>query len=151
MTMSAGCGGGCCSGKYTVPVLWDKKERTIVNNEVRTAPRPRSRSHVTAADGRTCSDAPLLACLMPRLLGSRARMDACVPWLPVSAPQSSEIIRMLNSAFNHLAKNPSLDLYPEALRPAIDAVNEWVYQDVNNGVYRCGFATSQEAYDTAFQ
>lgn len=82
---------------------------------------------------------------------STARWVHLARWLPVSVPQSSEIIRMLNSAFNHLAKNPSLDLYPEALRPAIDAVNEWVYKDINNGVYRCGFATSQEAYDTAFK
>lgn len=84
------------AGKYSVPVLWDKKERTIVNNE------------------------------------------------------SSEIIRMFNSAFNHLAKNPSLDLYPEDLKQAIDDANEWIYPTINNGVYRCGFATSQAAYDAAF-
>ncbi|GLI71346.1 hypothetical protein VaNZ11_016508 [Volvox africanus] len=85
------------TGKYSVPVLWDKKERTIVNNE------------------------------------------------------SSEIIRMFNSSFNHIAKNPDLDLYPEPLRASIDQVNSWVYPSINNGVYRCGFATSQAAYDTAFQ
>lgn len=85
------------TGKYSVPVLWDKKEQTIVNNE------------------------------------------------------SSEIIRIFNTSFNDLAKNPDLDLYPEALRPAIDSVNEWVYSGINNGVYRCGFATSQAAYDTAFK
>jgi len=63
--------------------------------------------------------------------------------------ESSEIIVMLNDAFDEWAAHPEVDLYPEALRPEIDAINEWVYSDVNNGVYRCGFATSQEAYDKA--
>lgn len=80
-----------------MPVLWDTKTSTIVNNE------------------------------------------------------SSEIIRMFNSNFNHLASNPSLDLYPEALQGAIDSANDWIYPTINNGVYRCGFATSQEAYDVAFK
>eukprot|EP00667_Euglena_gracilis_P013883 EG_transcript_14349 len=88
---------GDTGGKYSVPVLWDSKERTIVNNE------------------------------------------------------SSDILRMFNSEFNHLARNPSLDLYPEPLRKEIDEVNEWVYPTINNGVYRCGFATGQEAYNTAFK
>ena len=83
-------------GNYTVPVLYDKKNKRIVNNE------------------------------------------------------SSEIIRMLNDQFNHLAKNPSLDLYPEALRSQIDELNTWIYPNINNGVYRCGFAQSQEAYNQAF-
>lgn len=85
-------------GNITVPVLWDKKTKAIVNNE------------------------------------------------------SSEIIRMLNSEFQEFAseKGKALDLYPEAQREAIDAVNEWVYPHINNGVYRCGFAKSQEAYATAF-
>jgi putative glutathione S-transferase len=84
------------TGKYTVPVLWDKKEKTIVNNE------------------------------------------------------SSEVLRMFSSAFNDVAKNPDLDLYPEDLRPQIDEVNSWVYPKFNNGVYRAGFATKQEAYEEAF-
>lgn len=83
------------AGRYSVPVLWDKKEGTIVNNE------------------------------------------------------SSEILRIFNTAFNGLAKNPLLDLYPERLRAEIDAVNDWVYNDINNGVYKCGFAMTQEAYDPA--
>lgn len=83
------------NGKYTVPVLWDKKLNTIVSNE------------------------------------------------------SSEILRMLNSEFNEFSKYPGLDLYPEALRDIIDKTNDWVYPSINNGVYRCGFAKSQEAYDTA--
>ena len=77
-------------GRVTVPVLWDKAERVIVNNE------------------------------------------------------SSEIIRMLNSEFDAWGDS-SLDFYPETLRGEIDAVNEMVYDNVNNGVYRCGFAASQEA------
>lgn len=83
------------SGRVTVPVLWDKKRRTIVNNE------------------------------------------------------SSEIIRMFNSAFNHLTGDHS-DYYPEQLRADIDAVNPLVYDTINNGVYRAGFATSQPAYEAAF-
>jgi glutathionyl-hydroquinone reductase len=83
------------TGKYSVPVLWDKKTSTIVNNE------------------------------------------------------SSEIIRMFNSEFNAFAKNPELDLYPEDLRKKIDEVNEWIYPNINNGVYCCGFAKLQSAYDKA--
>jgi putative glutathione S-transferase len=63
--------------------------------------------------------------------------------------ESSEIIRMLNSAFDAFG-DASLDLYPEALRGEIDALNEFVYPNINNGVYRAGFATSQEAYEEAF-
>jgi putative glutathione S-transferase len=83
------------SGRVTVPVLWDKKEQTIVSNE------------------------------------------------------SSEIIRMLNSAFDEWG-NASFDFYPEALRGEIDAINALVYPAVNNGVYRAGFATTQAAYEEAF-
>lgn len=86
---------GDTEGKYTVPVLWDKKLKTIVSNE------------------------------------------------------SSEIIRMLSSEFNEFAKNPELDIYPESMRKDIDEINDWVYSSLNNGVYRCGFAQSQEAYDKA--
>ncbi|MFQ6346752.1 glutathione S-transferase family protein [Pseudomonas sp. R11F] len=63
--------------------------------------------------------------------------------------ESAEIIRMFNSAFNELTGN-TLDFYPEALRPTIDALNERIYPAVNNGVYRAGFATSQQAYESAF-
>lgn len=84
------------TGRVTVPVLWDKKTRTIVNNE------------------------------------------------------SAEIIRMLNSAFDELTGNTD-DYYPEPLRAEIDAVNERVYHEINNGVYRAGFATTQEAYEEAFE
>ncbi|GLX80992.1 glutathione S-transferase family protein [Thalassotalea eurytherma] len=60
--------------------------------------------------------------------------------------ESSEIIRMFNSAFNELTGN-TLDLYPETLREKIDEVNELVYHAINNGVYKTGFATTQEAYN----
>ena len=63
--------------------------------------------------------------------------------------ESSEIIRMFNSAFDAWG-DASLDFCPEPLREEIDAVNAVVYENVNNGVYRCGFATSQEAYEEAF-
>ncbi len=63
--------------------------------------------------------------------------------------ESSEIIRMFNSAFDALTGNRD-DYYPEALRPEIDAINDFVYERVNNGVYRCGFATRQAAYEAAF-
>lgn len=84
-------------GKYSVPILWDKKLNTIVSNE------------------------------------------------------SSDIIRMLNSEFNEFATNAELDLYPEDMVDDIEAANDWIYPALNNGVYRCGFATTQEAYDEAIE
>ena len=63
--------------------------------------------------------------------------------------ESAEIIRMFNAEFPNLARR-DVDLYPESLRAAIDEANEYVYPNVNNGVYRCGFATTQEAYEEAF-
>ena len=56
---------------------------------------------------------------------------------------------MFNDAFDDLAE-PSIDLYPQDRRDEIDAVNDYVYENINNGVYRCGFATSQEPYEEAF-
>ena len=82
------------TGRVSVPVLWDKKRRTIVNNG------------------------------------------------------SSEIIRMLNTAFEAFT-NVHADFYPAELREEIDRINELVYPNVNNGVYRAGFATSQDAYEEA--
>jgi len=84
------------TGRVTVPVLWDKQRRTIVNNE------------------------------------------------------SSEIIRMFNSAFDAFT-DAREDFYPAALRGEIDTINSTVYANVNNGVYRAGFALTQEAYEEAFQ
>jgi len=84
------------TGRVTVPVLWDRKRGTIVNNE------------------------------------------------------SSEIIRMFNSEFDAVGES-TLDFYPERLRAEIDEINDFVYPRINNGVYRCGFATSQVAYELAFK
>ena len=67
----------------------------------------------------------------------------------VVSNESSEIIRMFNSAFDGVGANGP-DYYPEHLRDRIDAVNEDVYTYINNGVYRCGFATTQKAYEEAF-
>lgn len=63
--------------------------------------------------------------------------------------ESADILRMFNSAFDALDASP-LDLYPETLRSEIDALNARIYTRVNNGVYRAGFATTQEAYEEAF-
>ena len=83
------------TGRVSVPVLWDKEQRTIVSNE------------------------------------------------------SPEIIRMLNSAFDAFT-NERTDYYPAELRHEIDAINDEVFANVNNGVYRCGFASTQDAYEEAF-
>lgn len=85
------------SGRFTVPTLYDKKQRCIVNNE------------------------------------------------------SSEIIRMLYHAFDHLLpqKYAELDLLPPDLKDAIESTNDWTYNDINNGVYKSGFATTQSAYASA--
>ena len=83
------------TGRATVPVLWDRQNRTIVNNE------------------------------------------------------SSEIIRMLNSEFDEFG-DAAVDLYPALLRAAIDEANAFVYEAVNDRVYRCGFAKTQQAYEASF-
>mmetsp|Transcript_7029 Transcript_7029/g.17637 ORF Transcript_7029/g.17637 Transcript_7029/m.17637 type:complete len:783 (-) Transcript_7029:196-2544(-) len=88
------------SGKYTIPLLWDTKLNTIVNNE------------------------------------------------------SSDISYMLNSSFNAFAKNPELDLYTEDDEDGLDrlnAVSKWLYPMMIHGVYRCGFAKTQRAYDQAIE
>ncbi|MBE9039877.1 glutathione S-transferase family protein [Oscillatoriales cyanobacterium LEGE 11467] len=61
--------------------------------------------------------------------------------------ESAEIIEILNSQFNEFARNPELDLYPSQWQEEIDRWNEKIYNTVNNGVYRCGFAQTQAAYD----
>ncbi len=64
--------------------------------------------------------------------------------------ESADIIRMLNSSFGELGNN-AIDLYPPDLRAQIDALNEPIYRKLNNGVYRAGFATTQQAYEEAFR
>ncbi|VAW85961.1 Glutathione S-transferase, omega [hydrothermal vent metagenome] len=64
--------------------------------------------------------------------------------------ESSEIIRMFNSAFNSHTRVKN-DYYPESLREEIDQINAFVYKNINNGVYQCGFATTQAAYEKAFE
>lgn len=63
--------------------------------------------------------------------------------------ESSELMRVFNNQLNDFATSPTLDLHPAPLRDAIAEVNAWVYPQINNGVYRAGFATSQSAYDAA--
>ncbi|MCH8542188.1 MAG: glutathione S-transferase family protein [Alcanivorax sp.] len=66
----------------------------------------------------------------------------------IASNESADIIRMFNSAFDDVGAAPG-DYYPAALRSDIDAVNSWIYDEVNNGVYKAGFASSQDAYDDA--
>nr|XP_043609683.1 glutathionyl-hydroquinone reductase YqjG [Erigeron canadensis] len=63
--------------------------------------------------------------------------------------ESYDIIELFNSGLNGVARNPDLDLAPVELKEKIDEWNRVIYPSINNGVYRCGFAQSQEAYDTA--
>ena len=68
----------------------------------------------------------------------------------VVSNESADIVRMFNGAFDRLA-GEHVDLYPAALQAEIDTINEFVYDRINNGVYRAGFARRQEAYDEAFR
>jgi len=87
------------------------------------------------------------------LPGMTGRVTVPVLWdkkrQTIVSNESSEIIRMFNGAFDHLTGN-TLDFYPERLRNEIDAMNDYVYPRINNGVYRAGFATTQEAYEEAY-
>ena len=85
---------------------------------------------------------------VPTLRASRQTLTRYVGFIPLHR-RSAEIVRMLNCEFNEFAKNPSLNTRPDDMIESIDAVNEWIYPRINNGVYRCGFAQSQEAYDKA--
>ncbi|KAJ0262626.1 GST C-terminal domain-containing protein [Hirschfeldia incana] len=80
-------------------------------------------------------------CTVPMLWDSRKKDVVC--------NESYDIIEFFNSGLNEFARNPSLDLTPPELKGKIEAWNQIVYPKVNNGVYRCGFAQSQDAYDRA--
>jgi putative glutathione S-transferase len=86
--------------------------------------------------------------------GLTSRVTVPVLWdkqrQTIVSNESAEIIRMLNSAFNEITGNTD-DYYPADLRADIDALNDWIYPTINNGVYRAGFATTQEAYAEASQ
>jgi len=86
--------------------------------------------------------------------GYEGRVTVPVLWdkqtQTIVSNESADIIRMFNTAFNHLTGNHT-DYYPEALHQTIDALNDGIYEAINNGVYRAGFATTQEAYEVAFQ
>lgn len=79
--------------------------------------------------------------LVPVLWDTRTRT--------IVSNESAEIMRMLNQAFNAFG-NAQVDLYPAPLRIEIDRINQFIYDNINNGVYRCGFASTQAAYEHAF-
>jgi len=84
--------------------------------------------------------------------GFRGRVTVPVLWdtetKRIVSNSDDDIMRMFETEFNGLAKN-DLDLYPREHRDEIDALNEWIYETVNDGVYRAGFATAQKAYEEA--
>jgi len=105
------------------------------------------------ATGDRLFDAPFLRDVYLRAEpGMTGRVTVPVLWdkarETIVSNESSEIIRMFNTAFDGLTGD-SQDFYPVALRPEIDRVNQRIYDSVNNGVYKAGFATSQPAYDEA--
>ncbi|MHB8433633.1 MAG: glutathione S-transferase family protein [Candidatus Tyrphobacter sp.] len=85
--------------------------------------------------------------------GYRGRVTVPVLWDTrthrIVSNSDDDIMRMFETELDALAEHPGLDLYPMALRPEIDALNERIYETLNNGVYRAGFATRQEAYERA--
>ncbi|KAL3685997.1 hypothetical protein R1sor_004019 [Riccia sorocarpa] len=87
--------------------------------------------------------------------GYNGRATVPVLWdqaaMDVVNNESADIIEILNSDFNEVAQNPGLDLAPASLKAEIDGWNSIIYSDVNNGVYRCGFAQGQEAYEAAVE
>ncbi|MBV9718122.1 MAG: glutathione S-transferase family protein [Candidatus Eremiobacteraeota bacterium] len=85
--------------------------------------------------------------------GYRGRVTVPVLWdkqrKRIVSNCDDDILRMFESEFDDFAKNPGLDLYPVDLRSQIDELNNFLYEDFNNGVYKAGFATSQAAYESA--
>lgn len=99
-----------------------------------------------------CADEPLFGASSVREIYERVDPSAhkfTVPILfdkvsrTIVSNESADITRMFNSSFNAIAKHPDLDLFPEDLRAEIEGLNAWIYEDINNGVYRCGFAKKQ--------
>ncbi|GLD93245.1 hypothetical protein PINS_up001837 [Pythium insidiosum] len=92
--------------------------------------------------------------LYERVTSQKVRYTVPVLWdkkkQTIVSNESSEIIRMFNNAFGEVAPSTH-DYYPEPLRAQIDEINAWVYDDINNGVYKCGFASTQQAYDEAVE
>ena len=86
--------------------------------------------------------------------GVTTRVTVPVLWdkktASIVSNESADIIRMFNTAFNDITGDRT-DYYPPALREDIDNINELVYHNINNGVYKCGFATTQSAYEEAFE
>lgn len=110
---------------------------------------------VTGSTGDHLFDAPLMHQIYTRHNPQYSgRVTVPVLWDKhqqcIVSNESAEIIRMFNSAFNDLTGN-TLDFYPQSLRNQIDEINEVVYHHINNGVYKAGFATTQVAYEEAFQ
>lgn len=111
----------------------------------------------TGAPGTTVDDVNGWSFLSDAYLASDTDFDARVTvpvlWDTVTGQivnnESADIIVMLSDAFDAFADNPDLDLYPAALRAEIDELNATIYENVNNGVYRAGFASTQEAYEEA--
>ena len=85
--------------------------------------------------------------------GYRGRVTVPVLWdttqRRIVSNNDDDIMRMFETEFDPVAANPQLDLYPSALRREIDGLNELLYETVNNGVYRAGFATAQSPYERA--
>nr|AZL94637.1 omega-class glutathione transferase [Nephromyces sp. MMRI] len=75
----------------------------------------------------------------------------CKKTQKIVSNESSEIIRMLNDEFNDFSKCPQVDLFPPHLLNQIESVNSWVFTDINNGVYKCGFGKDQHSYDEAIE
>ena len=91
--------------------------------------------------------------LLPAIPGYRARVTVPVLWDKrrgrIVSNSDDDIMRMFEREFDAFAVNPKLDLYPRALRLAIDELNDLLYEKFNNGVYRAGFATAQSPYERA--
>jgi putative glutathione S-transferase len=140
-----------CPWAHRTLVTRALKGLTAVIDTIKVVPSP--------DEGCWVFETPLLGCrTLPELYrkaqpGYGGRSTVPVLWdtetTTIVNNESAEIIEILNAQFNPWATHANLNLYPDPLKPAIDAWNERIYATVNNGVYRCGFAQSQAAYDRA--